>query len=916
MQEGSEKLGTIHMSKLGPQPQEAPWTVLVSEMRLLWTLDIRDRALSIVQDLYFAINFMKVNSRGTHHLMSKNQDYSRGESDLKGQQQKKESKCTEEDLRKGNEYNCEEGAIETICCSNNQNINNVHIVPINMDASQINSSKLKKSHLDYLLEENASDQGNIDLQRRPKSPEGFDRVTETALLSAVSFDSLDSNESKADDIVSRNHIVKNEIDTFYSETDSIPTFDVYLSNPQIQLHSESTGGSLILAVDCAVIEGKKFVSLLSKDKNDFSLENFLRRTAFQYALERMEIFSLDSNIEVENQLQWLETAAININEQEGNGHKFIPLLQNYDIKNFLIPHLMKQIMSKSTFRAKQVCLNTPIDLTKEELEDQINNGQIISMHNVDDDGSTSSVYALDRIEMTIDELSFLLDSHQFTTTLDLIRNVLLASPKPTRQRFYNSSQIAHNNDIKTEDNPEEIVDMNNKSPPIEDFKNVMLKKDGNPKLFERKRGREDLLFFAQSMLNDFNDQQDKEVDQNLRKVEYTLSKAKWKVKSNKFNDQVEINFTGFKGKHDFSADGSVNSHISLEDVFVSSQNPGSDAMNSFFDATSIIKTIIGVERSPCSLCGKEFHRSSNESNSCKFHSGSFVQVDKIYRWTCCKAMWKDAPGCASGPHSGKELAMDLRLEALPKVVEGITMYNHIEANIFPGVPHTIIVQLTKSLVELLSNYFLDDEDKNVKITNFQIEKLSDSTDMDKDTSLQELHEEGNTRNSLDDDNLYGKKEVLFGASFPAENCNDSVRKQKEVNATIASGERNTSKNQVGKKNEFIFVNIWRLGEINVNVSIAGYHKIANISNLGLTVPSFRKAYKIGTSNELIRLLIFHLVKSLASCGLGIIRNKIAGKGHESPDSSSQTEDNAADLLLGAPLVLSKTKRKKKWSKST
>ena len=40
------------------------------------------------------------------------------------------------------------------------------------------------------------------------------------------------------------------------------------------------------------------------------------------------------------------------------------------------------------------------------------------------------------------------------------------------------------------------------------------------------------------------------------------------------------------------------------------------------------------------------------------------------------------------------------------------MYKHIEANMYPGVPHTIIVQLTKSLAKSFSNYFLGDGNKD------------------------------------------------------------------------------------------------------------------------------------------------------------------------------------------------------------
>jgi hypothetical protein len=43
---------------------------------------------------------------------------------------------------------------------------------------------------------------------------------------------------------------------------TIPTLDIHFSNPQVQLHSIATGGSIIVAMESADVEARKFVYLL------------------------------------------------------------------------------------------------------------------------------------------------------------------------------------------------------------------------------------------------------------------------------------------------------------------------------------------------------------------------------------------------------------------------------------------------------------------------------------------------------------------------------------------------------------------------------------------------------------------------------------------------------------------------------
>eukprot|EP00560_Eucampia_antarctica_P005382 CAMPEP_0197836238 /NCGR_PEP_ID=MMETSP1437-20131217/28332_1 /TAXON_ID=49252 ORGANISM="Eucampia antarctica, Strain CCMP1452" /NCGR_SAMPLE_ID=MMETSP1437 /ASSEMBLY_ACC=CAM_ASM_001096 /LENGTH=158 /DNA_ID=CAMNT_0043442263 /DNA_START=15 /DNA_END=494 /DNA_ORIENTATION=- len=81
--------------------------------------------------------------------------------------------------------------------------------------------------------------------------------------------------------------------------------------------------------------------------------------------------------------------------------------------------------------------------------------------------------------------------------------------------------------------------------------------------------------------------------------------------------------------------------------------------------------------------------------------------------------------------------------------------------------------------------------------------------------------------------------------------------------------------------EIIFVKRLRVGDINVNVSLAGFRLIMDTSNLGIAVPAFQNAYMIGPANYFGKKYITHAIhqvlKSLASSGFEMILDKLAGK---------------------------------------
>ena len=95
-------------------------------------------------------------------------------------------------------------------------------------------------------------------------------------------------------------------------------------------------------------------------------------------------------------------------------------------------------MSRCTFQSRQRFFRPPVDFTKRELQQHVERGLLLPLSSAGENGASPHAahhgdmhhqsFALDQVSIDVDELSFDLDSHQFHTTLDLIRNVILAPP--------------------------------------------------------------------------------------------------------------------------------------------------------------------------------------------------------------------------------------------------------------------------------------------------------------------------------------------------------------------------------------------------------------------------------------------------------------------------------------------------------
>lgn len=130
------------------------------------------------------------------------------------------------------------------------------------------------------------------------------------------------------------------------------------------------------------------------------------------------------------------------------------------------------------------------------------------------------------------------------------------------------------------------------------------------------------------------------------------------------------------------------------------------------------------ETEECSRCGQHFNLRENYGTACTFHAdadgrqGVFtnkavtdnvtgkIDIKKI--WSCCGKDFRNAPGCRARPHMCKEVMISVRAEANPLTrVENIEMnvLKTLEISIFPGVEYDLQLQLTKSMTDMLHNYF-------------------------------------------------------------------------------------------------------------------------------------------------------------------------------------------------------------------
>ena len=875
---------------------EAPWTVLVAGMKLLWTVDIRDSVMSIVKDVLFSINFMTVNSRGTPQLLDAQllEDV-KNERSADDHDDDKHIETESTDIGVSDHSSIEIVAGETV--------EEACVLPID---SKPEEHAKPKSHLDYLLQRNKDSKRSMSSVGSPtRSP---------SIGTGIFNDSL-------------RHVMGSSFDG--STNSIVPTFDLHLSNPQIQFHSAKTGGSVIIGIRGAYIEGKKFLYLLAKNEDyatdDFRLESLFRRTEFVYTLDRMQLFCASNTVDVDIGLQWLSLSDCRstLNDERyttvSRDWVFPTELDVFSTKDFIIPAsgqvILQPITDPSTFKTRQEFHRPPIDLTKEEL-DLVIGQKLIKPLEADRNN------ALDSLEFFVDELSFHLNSYQFSTTLDVVRNTMLEPPKPRKERYYQKDcrQLDGKSLTGEEQFIEELIAQTIKRKAeantlASEMKRLLKATNRNSKKWKEIARR-----IANELVAEVEDNKQSNNEPSIRRIEYNLCKAKWKIATAddaSIND-AEVNFTDFKGVHDFSADGQTYSYISLEDMHVTCHTPSADAKG-FPDPTIIVKNVLCEKRSPCQRCGSDFDRNCNEVNSCRFHPGMFrnSRSDGSILWSCCGAGRADSIGCVGRPHTGSEKAMEIRFDAYPRLVGGLSLYKLIEVNIYPGAKHRTLVQLTRSTTKSFMNYLLGEANDLMRSSSQSLdgetESRGSSDSLDHRVSSQAI-----TRSATDEFDAYNtqsRRYLLFGEATAKKETETITKSQNERKKTNSP---KPEKKPSQTANEIVFVQNWNMGEININISVAGFHKFLEVKDLPFRVKEFQRRYKIGPIQYMVKKYVVHYAVNILRDSLGIFKQKLTGHAPiqdgnlESVGEDAEAEEDASDILLAQPKLAQKKKSKFPW----
>lgn len=327
----------------------------------------------------------------------------------------------------------------------------------------------------------------------------------------------------------------------------------------------------------------------------------------------------------------------------------------------------------------------------------------------------------------------------------------------------------------------------------------------------------------------------------------------------------------------FCLDTSCTSFAYIQTYSISSSKPGPDSIG-FLDPTSVVKSVLGNARSACDQCGQYFDHSNNDLFSCVFHRGKY----DYGVWTCCKATNSNASGCKSGPHSGKERAAVIRVESLPQVVGRLSLYSHFEVNLFPGIPHTLMIQISKSMSRLLKSYFFVEDDHDEEFD--AVSTFSDSTGSNEAISMQSDYLPKST---------IRRKSPSIGAQGAPSSGNQCI-----PGGSTELDSKSSELKSPSKAAEVVLFKVWRVGYVDVNVSVGGFKRLPQASSIDICVPAYSKAYEIGTwefhGKKYLTHVVREVLKSGASSGLDKFRRKVMGG--SSNTSIGQSGDQLEPIL--------------------
>eukprot|EP01041_Mallomonas_annulata_P001161 gene1161-2253_t len=715
-------------------------------------------------------------------------------------------------------------------------------------------------------------------------------------------------------------------------------FVIEFVDPQLNFMDDKVEGSVVIVAGAAAVEGKRSVAAhvsshkkLQQQQSSSGVPK--RRYEVRLRMDGVSMFTVPTNLEGEPTVHW--HTALHTPHPILSSIKFPKPAQRLSPMDFITQSLYStQSPAKSSTPEVQL-----LQLAVKDFQIRASYSYYMDV-TVAEAGKMYLQHLeeelISRFYLNLPEICMELDSAQFFIVLHVVRNVLLSPPPPliphTQPLSQGGNGSSSNNDAGMED------PATRSSPRRKRAGSVATGGGGEvvdtvPIDLDSRQGREEMKSLVEQFLDsirptgtgtgtgtgdkgdpvivegaDTKDIQDRDRDRDRpkdgrmsRHVEYNVGRGMWSLKGLKSGgDLVEVGFLGLNGSHCFLEDRSSTTLFEVQRFWAQnkrrSAGPGPD-VTGFEDPSVILSTLRKDDQDElCRRCGSPFEPQENTSASCCWHADSDGTPGQFrlcegrggWQWSCCGKSLEEAPGCAARTHICKDIMLSVRAEANPSVVIGgvdLIVFKTLEFSIFPGSTNTLQVQVTRSLVDLLHQYFViergDDEDRG-----------DDGT----------------------------AKLQLVGAA-PLAVTPFLSRGVFRGGTTAASTDRQVGKTGRGRgggggghdaelvsalplapstRREGLYVKYLRVGEVIVKVSTGGFP--INLSEYKAAVAPFVKHGKVLSWQRLVHKLERHatwsLTKNTASTSLSLIRDLFFGK---PKDVSISEDDDVArkTALLGA-----------------